>query len=104
MTEAFSRGGAGVATAAPSRVAVSRSSATSWRHASQSVEVPLEDLPLVVGDGVEHVGTRQRVDIRVHQATPKQSRSRMSPSRSRVLIVPSGVSSSSPTSLYVRPP
>ena len=63
------------------------------------LEVVVEGVPLVVGQGIGGVGAGQGVDVVFgHASTPMQSRSRMSPSRRRVLTVPSGTSSSSPTS------
>ena len=43
--------------------------------------------------------TAEQVQVGGHAVTPRQSRRRMSPSRRRVFTVPSGTSSSSPTSL-----
>ncbi len=54
-----------------------------------------EGRPLVVGQRVQGVGARQAVQVlgAHHALTPRQSRSRMRPSRSRVLTVPSGSAS-----------
>lgn len=61
--------------------------------------VPLEPAALVLVEGVQRVRTRQGVQVgRGHAVTPRQSRRRMRPSRSRVLTVPSGSVSSSATS------
>ncbi len=54
--------------------------------------------------GIKGVRGRERVDVVCHAVTPRQSRSRMIPSRIRVLIVPSGAPSRSATSGYVKPP
>lgn len=62
-------------------------------------QVTFEGGALVAVQRVHRVGTCQSMRIgRGHAVTPKQSRSRMSPSRSRVLTVPSGSASASATS------
>ena len=63
-------------------------------------EVPLEPGALEVVERVDGVGAGQRVDVG-HDATPIVSRSRMSPSRIRVLAVPTGRSSMLATSVWV---
>ena len=67
-------------------------------------EVLLEGLALVRVDGVQGVGGDQGVSVRpLHHTTPRQSRRRISPSRSRVFTVPRGTSSRCATSWWVCP-
>ena len=73
------------------------------RAVGAGAQVPLVGTPLVRVESVQDVGTQQGVHILVdnrftHASTPKQSRSRTSPSRMRALTVPSGAPSSSATS------
>ena len=61
-------------------------------------EVPFEGRAFVVREGVQGVGPGQQVRVGGgHAVTPRQSRSRMRPSRSRVFTVPSGSVSASAT-------
>lgn len=69
----------------------------------------LEADPLVLGQRIQYVGTGERVHFRCRHGphlpvTPRQSRSRIRPSRIRALIVASFASSSSATSRYEYPP
>src|SRR6478735_8355179 len=66
-------------------------------------EVALEARSLDVVEGVHGVGTRECVDVFAHSVTPNVSRSLISPSRMRVLAVPSGRSSMVATSVWVYP-
>ena len=68
-------------------------------------QVPFEGGPLEVVHGVQHVGADQGVNVGRHAVTPdaRQSRSRISPSRIRVLTVASGAPSSSATCGYECP-
>src|SRR6266567_1773138 len=63
-----------------------------------SGQVPFEELAVVIGQRVEGIRPGEGVEILSHVSTPKQSRRRISPSRMRVLTVPSGTVSSSATS------
>ena len=63
-------------------------------------QVALEAGALDVVEGVDGVRTGQRMHV-AHESTPNVSRSRMSPSRIRVLAVPSGMPSMVDTSLWV---
>ena len=65
-------------------------------------EVPLEARPVGIRDRVKRIGARQGMQISLaapHHSTPRQSRSLISPSRMRVLTVPTGTPSSPATSL-----
>src|SRR5436305_1091441 len=72
-------------------------------------QVPLEADPLRGLQGVERIGGRERVQIpaakqsgeETHATPPRHLRSWVSPSRIRVLTVPSGSESRSATSRYV---
>ena len=73
----------------------------------------LELVQLQPGQGVQRVRAGQPVQVvaahfhmaaEFHQLTPMQSRIRIRPSRTRVLIVPRAVLSSDATSGYVYPP
>jgi len=67
-----------------------------------SAQVPGKPVLLrLVIERIEHVRAGQRVQVgaeQLHQPTPRQSRSRMSPSRILVLIVPTAVPRSAATS------
>ena len=63
-------------------------------------QVPLELGALDVVEGVDRVGAREGVDV-AHAPTPIVSRSRIRPSRMRVLAVPTGRSSIVATSVCV---
>ena len=64
----------------------------------------LERGTLVGVERVERVRSGEVVQVVTHVVTSRKSRSLMSPSRMRVLTVPSGVSRSTATSRYVCPP
>ena len=74
-------------------------------HLGLAVEAPrkvlLEGGALVVVEGIDDVGTGQRVQRLGHCPTPIVSRRRMSPSLILVLAVPSGRSSMVATSVWV---
>ncbi len=62
-------------------------------------QVALEAAPLGLHEGIHGVGAGESMNVVLaHDPTPRQSRSRISPSRRRVFTVPSGTSSRSATS------
>src|SRR5829696_7046099 len=67
-------------------------------------EVLLEQGALALVERVDGVGTGEVVQVGAHAGTPIVSRSRMRPSRIRVLAVPGGRSRRRATSVCVYPP
>ena len=92
-----------------------RETADILRAALARLEMTFELMAFKFGERVQGIRTTEGVQVVeapfaalagtcvAHSDTPKQSRSRMSPSRIRVLIVPSGTPSVAPTSAYVNP-
>ena len=99
-TRARRSAGGGTAVVRLSSAAASRRLSTSARHSGHSLEVAHEPGPLEVVERVDGVGAGQRMDV-VHAPTPIVSRRRISPSRIRVLAVPTGKSSMVATSVCV---
>ena len=78
-----------------------------------AVQMMLELVQLQAGKGVQRIHAAQPVQVaaafshmeaQFHQLTPMQSRIRIRPSRTLVLMVPRAVLSSDATSGYVYPP
>ena len=95
-TRSFSPGGGSAVTAIASAVAVEVIRRTSSAQAGQRAQVAFVPLALGVVECVERVRARQLVHPsgeESHQLLPRQFPSRISPSRIRVLTVPSATSS-----------